>query len=88
MYNTSAVETIKGGPVEPCTHQRADELLKYLSDLESESLRLHSILFGPVEQGKDAQKANPSLDAKVAEACTKAAMLCGFMRTVNDRLAG
>lgn len=78
-------------PQEPCTLNRADELLKYVSDLDSEVSRTQAILFGSVPESGSADKkrsAPSSLDGKIAEACTRAASLCGFLRTINNQLAG
>jgi hypothetical protein len=75
-------------PSEPCTHQKADELLKLILDLEGEQARLNSFLFEPDAAPPDSSKGASSLDGKIAVACSRVAMMCGYLRSINNRLAG
>ena len=76
-------------PQEPCLHNRADENLKWISELEHRLGRIDAYLFG--ERPEDANKRPPaadSLEAKIADAGTRLACLVGSASTILGKLTG
>lgn len=75
-------------PQEPCLHQSADELLKYVSELENKVGRIDDLLFGEGVGNAAIRPDATALQQKIAEACTRVACLCGLAGTIGNKLAG
>jgi len=75
-------------PSSPCLHQRADELLKFVSELEYKMGKIDDLLFGENPERAEIRPLAPSLDQKIADACSRVASLCGMAGTIGNRLAG
>lgn len=76
-------------PQEPCLHAKADETLKFISELEHVQGRIEAYLYG--ERANDpAPKPDTScsLEGKMADACTRAACLVSQSRTMLRNLCG
>jgi len=102
MYNKAATPPYAGPPSyiasarvinqipqESCLHQSADELLKFVSELENKTGRIDDLLFGARPEDPDEiHGVAESLQQKIAEACTRVASLCGLAGTIGNKLAG
>lgn len=76
-------------PTEPCLHARADENLKWISELEHRLGRIDAHMFG--ERPEDANKRLPcadSLEAKLADAGTRSACLVSQASGILGKLTG
>ena len=76
-------------PQEPCLQAKADELLKFISQLEHQTGRIDAYLYGEKINSEAAGMESPSsLEQKLCEACSRVAMLCGFTGTMLTKLNG
>jgi hypothetical protein len=78
-------------PQEPCVLQRANELRNHVLDLGNLSDQLYGILLGSGPEASDKCERDPMCDGfegVLADTCQRAANLCGYLRTINGRLAG
>lgn len=75
-------------PSEPTMLNRAEELLKHLSELDREQSRLRSNLLGvQVEAASNGIEANPTtVEGMLRLACQRVACLVGDMATINGRI--
>lgn len=76
-------------PQEPNLHNRASELLKFVSELENHFAAINESIFGTGEQSERGPRISPaSLDGKLADACSRVASLCGnaatLIRTIGN----
>jgi hypothetical protein len=76
-------------PQEPCLHAKADETLRFISELEYVQGRVEAYLYGErIEDGNKPVPTPVSLEGKMAEACTRAACLVSQSRTMLRNLCG
>lgn len=78
-------------PIEPNLLARATELRNYVLDAAGESERLRRMLFrcdGPEHCPQPAMDGSAGLDEILADACQRAAMLLGELRTINGKTGG
>lgn len=69
-------------PQQPNLHGRADEVLKWVSELEAHFCSLDASIFGRGQIEKANYIPPTSLEGKLAEACTRIASLCGNASTI------
>lgn len=73
----------QGTPQEPCLQAKADELLKFISELENHMGTIDGSLTGSGKDEVSAKSLPPSsLEGKIASACSRAASLCGYAATI------
>lgn len=76
-------------PQPPSLHASADELLKFVSELEHRTGRIDAYLYGEKpEQAGNKQIQIDSLEWKIQDATTRTACLCGFAATILSKLTG
>lgn len=76
-------------PQEPCLQAKADELLKFVSELESHLAAIDGLLFAKGGSGELKGEIPPSsVASKVSGACHRVACLCGQAATIIRELNG
>src|SRR6185437_12081746 len=76
-------------PTQPTVHASADQLLKFVGELEIRLERTNDLIFAPkCDENSIASACPVSLDDKIRDACSRVACLCGLASTINAKLFG
>jgi hypothetical protein len=77
-------------PQTPCLLQQADEIIKFVSELEHNVGRIDGNLYGERPENNAAPKPGlaDSVEAKLSDACTRIASLCGYTATILGKITG